>query len=214
MPVSQSISVNITTTTIYTGILVKSGGQVSLPIPFTSNNMKINSWSYATGGSPTVIYQLDSQGTPLTTSTPGATSSNPNTGANALTATLTLPNIVHGTAAVVVQSTVTVDLSIVSGQTSGTFTPTQSVVEQNPPSSFTPSFQANGPNLSLGSAAVPGCVNYPSSNRSTASAGTPTRTSSPKREIVVSVPVTVTPSQSTPKYYLQVNFTVALNFTS
>ena len=163
MPVSQTITVNIDANQIYQGSNVVSNGRLTLTIPFTFTNMSINSTIPSLV--PELIWALDANGnslegmTALGSTTPTRPHSNPPT----ISVPMQLGTLPSGTAAVVINVTVPVSMSVQTGQNSGTFNPTCSIVQNNP-TSLDVGFDVDGTNsVTATSSSLVSQTNFPSS---------------------------------------------------
>lgn len=217
MPVPEGFTVNIDANQIYQDSNVVSNGQLTLTIPFTYTNLTINPTIAPV--TPEVIWFLDANGESTGQGDQALNSTTPTLNLNANPPTITVPmqlnSVPSGTTAVVINVTVAVGMSVVSGQNSGTFRPTCSIVQQNP-TDVDVDFDVQGSgSTSASSALLSEAINFPSSFNAQPVVEQPSTgpINPKKRDTQVSVPIQIQNPPNSPSAYLQTTFTVLLTLT-
>ena len=218
MPSPPPIITHVLANQLFTS--VSSGAHLTIQVPYTCTNMQVNSLAtktpIGTTGAPALIWELGSNGTVLSTPDSSLTVSNVTYSGDYLKATVTLPTLVPNTTAVVINTTFEVGLSLVNSQQSGTFSATNTICWNAAymGSSYSADLDVDVTTLTANTPTVGTCVNYPSSNNASATAGPATlKPVNMQREIKVSVPITISPNNSTNTAVLMVPFALALNFS-
>ena len=218
MPAPPSMITHVLANQLFTS--VSSGGRLTIEVPYTCTNMQVNSLTtttpIGTTGAPALIWELGSDGTVLSTPDSSLTVSNVTYSGGYLRATVTLPTLVPNTTAVVINTTFEVGVSLVNSQQPGTFSATNTICwnAAYEGSSYSAVLDVDVTTLTANTPTVGTCVNYPSGNNATAAASPAVVTPvTNKRELKVTVPITISPNNSTNTAVLMVPFALALNFS-